>query len=71
MPANLLNPDLQGGIHIEAGRLSISRISLAHSGMYQCVAHHEHGSVYASAELKVAGKRKISLPSHAASGGRG
>lgn len=70
MLANLLNPDSQGGIYIEAGKLSISRISLLDSGMYQCVAHNEHGSLFASAELKVVGKQMILLSSHAASGGR-
>ncbi|XP_029288438.1 contactin-4 isoform X2 [Cottoperca gobio] len=40
-------------IHVEAGRLTISRINLLDSGMYQCVAETEHGAVYASAELKV------------------
>uniref|UniRef100_A0A8C5H961 Contactin-3-like n=1 Tax=Gouania willdenowi TaxID=441366 RepID=A0A8C5H961_GOUWI len=44
---------LTGGIHVEAGRLTISRISLLDSGMYQCVAENEQGSIYASAELKV------------------
>uniref|UniRef100_A0A4W6FQY0 Contactin 4 n=1 Tax=Lates calcarifer TaxID=8187 RepID=A0A4W6FQY0_LATCA len=43
----------EGRIHAEAGRLTISRISLLDSGMYQCVADNEHGAVYASAELKV------------------
>nr|XP_020448607.1 contactin-4-like [Monopterus albus]XP_020448608.1 contactin-4-like [Monopterus albus] len=43
----------EGRIHVEAGRLTISRISLSDSGMYQCVADNEHGAVYASAELKV------------------
>ncbi|XP_068578147.1 contactin-4 isoform X1 [Cebidichthys violaceus] len=43
----------EGRIHVEAGRLTISRISLLDSGMYQCVAESEHGAVYASAELKV------------------
>uniref|UniRef100_A0A3Q3N4W9 Contactin-4-like n=1 Tax=Mastacembelus armatus TaxID=205130 RepID=A0A3Q3N4W9_9TELE len=42
-----------GQLHVEAGRLTISRISLLDSGMYQCVAENEHGAVYASAELKV------------------
>uniref|UniRef100_A0A669C120 Contactin-3 n=1 Tax=Oreochromis niloticus TaxID=8128 RepID=A0A669C120_ORENI len=42
-----------GQIHLEAGRLTIPKISLSDSGMYQCVAENEHGSVYASAELKV------------------
>lgn len=41
---------------MEASRLTISRISLSDSGMYQCVAESEHGAVYASAELKVVGK---------------
>ncbi|XP_035004443.2 contactin-4 [Hippoglossus stenolepis] len=43
----------EGRIHVEAGRLTISRISLLDSGMYQCVSENEHGAVYASAELKV------------------
>uniref|UniRef100_A0AAQ6APA2 Contactin 4 n=1 Tax=Amphiprion ocellaris TaxID=80972 RepID=A0AAQ6APA2_AMPOC len=43
----------EGRMHVEAGRLTISKISLLDSGMYQCVAENEHGSVYASAELKV------------------
>ncbi|XP_074501928.1 contactin-4 isoform X1 [Sebastes fasciatus] len=43
----------EGRIHVDAGRLTISRISLLDSGMYQCVAESEHGAVYASAELKV------------------
>lgn len=42
---------------MEAGRLTISRISLSDSGMYQCVADNEHGALYASAELKVVGKQ--------------
>ncbi|XP_043978218.1 contactin-4 [Gambusia affinis] len=40
-------------VHIEAGRLTISTIRLSDSGMYQCVAENEYGSLYASAELKV------------------
>ncbi|XP_037346353.2 contactin-4 [Pungitius pungitius] len=43
----------QGRIHVEASRLTISKISLSDSGMYQCVAESEHSAVYASAELKV------------------
>ncbi|KAM4587784.1 contactin-4 isoform 1-T1 [Odontesthes bonariensis] len=42
-----------GRVHVEAGRLTISKITLSDSGMYQCVAENEFGSVYASAELKV------------------
>lgn len=52
-------PDLQGRIHVEAGRLTISRISLLDSGMYQCVADNEYGAAYASAELKVVGKHLV------------
>uniref|UniRef100_H2TT09 Contactin-4-like n=1 Tax=Takifugu rubripes TaxID=31033 RepID=H2TT09_TAKRU len=43
----------EGRARIDAGKLTISRISLLDSGMYQCVAQNEHGSIYASAELKV------------------
>nr|XP_043881003.1 contactin-4 [Solea senegalensis] len=43
----------EGRIQVEAGKLTISRISLSDSGMYQCVSENEHGAVYASAELKV------------------
>lgn len=44
---------------MDAGRLTISRISVLDSGMYQCVAQNEYGSAYASAELKVVGKQII------------
>ncbi|MED6268003.1 Contactin-3, partial [Characodon lateralis] len=40
-------------VHVDAGRLTISTIRLSDSGMYQCVAENEYGSLYASAELKV------------------
>lgn len=53
------SPDFQGRIHADAGRLTISRINLLDSGMYQCVAQNEYGSAYASAELKVVGKQII------------
>ncbi|XP_031136351.1 contactin-4 isoform X1 [Sander lucioperca] len=43
----------EGRIHVEAGRLTITRISLLDAGMYQCIAESEHGALYASAELKV------------------
>lgn len=49
-------PNLQGRIHVEGGRLTISRISLLDAGMYQCVSENEHGAIYASAELKVVGE---------------
>lgn len=46
---------------MDTGKLTISRISLSDSGMYQCVAENEHGAVYASAELKVVGKQCVCL----------
>lgn len=51
--------DSQGRIRVDAGRLTISRIGLSDSGMYQCVAHSDYGSVYASAELKVVGEQIV------------
>lgn len=51
--------DSQGRIRVDAGRLTISRIGLSDSGMYQCVAHNDYGSVYASAELKVVGEQIV------------
>lgn len=59
-----MNPDPQGRVRIEAGKLTISRISLLDSGMYQCVAQNEHGSIYASAELKVVGEHDAALVTH-------
>lgn len=47
----------QDRILVEGGRLAIPRINLLDSGMYQCLAENEHGAIYASAELKVVGKR--------------
>ena len=43
---------------IENGALTISSLTLSDGGMYQCVAENKHGIVYASAELKVLGKRR-------------
>ncbi|XP_067362041.1 contactin-4 isoform X1 [Channa argus] len=43
----------EGRIHVEGGKLTISRIGVLDSGMYQCVSENEHGAIYASAELKV------------------
>ncbi|KAG7268143.1 hypothetical protein CRUP_016474 [Coryphaenoides rupestris] len=45
-------------IHMEDGRLALSSVALSDSGMYQCLAEHEHGAIYASAELKVVGKSR-------------
>uniref|UniRef100_A0A3B3V998 Contactin-4-like n=1 Tax=Poecilia latipinna TaxID=48699 RepID=A0A3B3V998_9TELE len=47
------NTEKNERVHVEAGRLTISTIRLSDSGMYQCVAENEYGSLYASAELKV------------------
>uniref|UniRef100_A0A8C6U970 Contactin 4 n=1 Tax=Neogobius melanostomus TaxID=47308 RepID=A0A8C6U970_9GOBI len=35
------------------GALSISRLTLSDTGMYQCVAGNKHGEVYSNAELRV------------------
>ncbi|KAF6728555.1 Contactin-4, partial [Oryzias melastigma] len=40
-------------IHMEANTLTISKIALSDSGMYQCIAQNAFGSIHASAELKV------------------
>lgn len=41
------------------GALSISRLTLSDTGMYQCVAWNKHGEVYSNAELRVIGKEDI------------
>lgn len=38
------------------GALTISRLTLSDTGMYQCVAGNKHGEVYSNAELRVIGK---------------
>ncbi|KAL7891828.1 hypothetical protein AOLI_G00013040 [Acnodon oligacanthus] len=43
----------QDRIHVDSGKLTISKVNLEDSGMYQCLAKNEHGVIYASAELKV------------------
>lgn len=48
--------NLQGRIHMEANTLTISKIALSDSGMYQCIAQNAFGSIHASAELKVVGE---------------
>ncbi|KAI4874176.1 hypothetical protein NFI96_008502 [Prochilodus magdalenae] len=40
-------------VRVNGGKLTISKVNLEDSGMYQCLAKNEHGVVYASAELKV------------------
>lgn len=41
------------------GALTISRLTMADMGMYQCVAENKHGEVYSNAELKVVGKMSV------------
>uniref|UniRef100_A0AAX7VNY1 Contactin 4 n=1 Tax=Astatotilapia calliptera TaxID=8154 RepID=A0AAX7VNY1_ASTCA len=38
---------------VASGVLSISRLTLTDTGMYQCVAGNKHGEVYSNAELRV------------------
>ncbi|XP_064161731.1 contactin-4 [Anguilla rostrata] len=45
--------NLDDRIQVEGGRLTISKLTLMDSGMYQCLAENDHGVIYASAELKV------------------
>ncbi|XP_035380323.1 contactin-4 isoform X1 [Electrophorus electricus] len=40
-------------IHVDGSKLTVSRVNLEDSGMYQCLAKNEYGVIYASAELKV------------------
>ncbi|XP_059925325.1 contactin-4-like isoform X4 [Gadus macrocephalus] len=40
-------------VQVANGALSISRLTLADVGMYQCVAGNKHGEVYSNAELRV------------------
>ncbi|KAK3575085.1 hypothetical protein QTP86_019738, partial [Hemibagrus guttatus] len=40
-------------IHINGGTFMLSKVNLADSGMYQCLAENKHSVIYASAELKV------------------
>uniref|UniRef100_A0AAV2LY23 Ig-like domain-containing protein n=1 Tax=Knipowitschia caucasica TaxID=637954 RepID=A0AAV2LY23_KNICA len=40
-------------IHVEDGVLSVSVLTLADAGMYQCVAENKHGVTYFAAELMV------------------
>ncbi|KAM4741783.1 contactin-4 isoform 1-T1 [Anableps anableps] len=40
-------------IQVANGILSISRLTLSDTGMYQCVAGNKHGEVYSNAELRV------------------
>lgn len=39
--------------------LSVSTLTLADAGMYQCVAENKHGVIYFAAELMVLGKGGI------------
>ncbi|XP_069062463.1 contactin-4-like isoform X2 [Pleurodeles waltl] len=40
-------------VQIEHGALTITSVNVSDSGMYQCVAENRHGTIYASAELRV------------------
>uniref|UniRef100_A0AAV2M6D8 Contactin 4 n=2 Tax=Knipowitschia caucasica TaxID=637954 RepID=A0AAV2M6D8_KNICA len=40
-------------VQVVNGALSISRLTLSDTGMYQCVAGNKHGEVYSNAELRV------------------
>ncbi|KAK5934569.1 hypothetical protein CgunFtcFv8_014959 [Champsocephalus gunnari] len=40
-------------IQVANGALTISRLTLADTGMYQCVAGNKHGDVYSNAELRI------------------
>ncbi|KAI3369536.1 hypothetical protein L3Q82_007746 [Scortum barcoo] len=40
-------------IQVANGALSISRLTLSDTGMYQCVAGNKHGEVYSNTELRV------------------
>lgn len=44
---------------MEDGALSVSALTLADAGMYQCVAENKHGVIYFAAELMVLGKGGI------------
>ena len=46
----------QERVQVANGALSISRLTLSDTGMYQCVAGNKHGEVYSNAELRVIGK---------------
>lgn len=49
----------QDRIRVEDGALSVSALTLADAGMYQCVAENKHGVIYFAAELMVLGKGGI------------
>uniref|UniRef100_A0A8C8A1B9 Contactin 2 n=1 Tax=Oryzias sinensis TaxID=183150 RepID=A0A8C8A1B9_9TELE len=44
---------LRNGQPVNGANLKISSLALEDSGMYQCVAENKHGTIYASAELRV------------------
>lgn len=57
----LLPADLQDRVEVNGANLKISSLALDDSGMYQCVAENKHGTIYASAELRVQGMNKLPL----------
>lgn len=46
----------QERVQVANGALTISRLTLSDTGVYQCVAGNKHGEVYSNAELRVIGK---------------
>ncbi|XP_054450594.1 contactin-3-like [Pteronotus mesoamericanus] len=44
---------LEERIQLENGALTITNLTVADSGMFQCIAENKHGLIYSSAELKV------------------
>lgn len=48
----------QDRVQANNGVLTISSLSLADIGMYQCVAENKHGRIFTNAELRVIGKSK-------------
>ncbi|KAM8867926.1 LOW QUALITY PROTEIN: contactin-2 [Synchiropus picturatus] len=44
---------LRERVEVSGGSLRVSHLALEDSGMYQCVAENKHGTIYASAELRV------------------
>ena len=43
------------------GNLTITGLSNAEGGMYQCVAQNKHGEIYSNMELRVQGRSNLSF----------
>uniref|UniRef100_A0A8C6P3X7 Contactin 4 n=1 Tax=Nothobranchius furzeri TaxID=105023 RepID=A0A8C6P3X7_NOTFU len=50
---NMESTEVRSRIQVANEVLSISRLTLSDTGMYQCVAGNKHGEVYSNAELRV------------------